>query len=364
MMAKNPLDLQSKKFSKEELAEALRYAIIAELDAINLYLQFARAIEDERFKKVFEDIAKEEKTHVGEFLSLLKTLDPEQVEEIASGKREVEELTGMTNIPDPPSDNNASDRALEVPEVFKPDEWEYFKKKITETVNSNRVLRKYLPLYTPGRGVEAVVVEEIEAGETISPKGRRLVPLEELSVKFSISQHMIDHARRRGEKPDFSPALYAAAKLGLLEDDYLVKYLLSVKESLKGRISDWSKGGSAVEEISQALSAMIKENIPGPYILFISSARLSKLVMVHERTGVMELTRLKNIVDEVVALKQLPNDVALLISANQYMLDIAVGADTVLDYMGPENGSHIFRLWETIALRVKYPKAIMVLKQG
>ncbi len=360
MMAKNPLDLQPKKFSKEELAEALRYAIIAELDAINLYLQFARSIEDERFKKVFEDIAKEEKAHVGEFLALLKTLDPEQVEEIASGRKEVEELTGISNIPDPPSENNVG----QIPEIFKPDEWSYFKEKIIETVNANRVLRKYLPIYNPGRGVEAVVVEEIEVGETISPKGRKLIPLEELSVKFSISQHMIDHARRRGEKPDFSPALYAAAKLGLLEDEYLVKQLLSVKEALTGRISDWSKGGIAVEEISQALSMLVKENIPGPYILFVSPARYSKLVMVHEKTGVMELTRLKNIVDEVVALKQLPDDKALLISANQYMIDIAVGADTVLDYIGPENGNHVFRLWETLALRIKYPKAIMILKQG
>jgi len=47
-MSKNPLDYPSgKKFTKEELAEALRMAIIAELDAVNLYMQFARAIEDE-----------------------------------------------------------------------------------------------------------------------------------------------------------------------------------------------------------------------------------------------------------------------------------------------------------------------------
>lgn len=359
MLSKNPLDLQPKKFSKDELAEALRYAIIAELDAINLYLQFASSIEDERFKKVFEDVAKEEKTHVGEFLALLKALDPEQVEEIAGGKKEVEELTGISNIPDPPSEKIND----EVPEVFRPDEWSYFKEKINEVVNSNRVFRKYLPGYSPGRGVEAVVVEEIEVGETISPKTRKLIPLEELSAKFSISQHMIDHARRRGEKPDFSSALYAAAKFGLMEDEYLLKQLLSVKDSLTSEISDWLKGGSAVEEISKALSIFVKENIPGPYILFISPARFSKLVTVHEKTGVMELTRLKNIVDEVVALRQLPDDMALLVSANQYMLDIAIGADTVLDYIGPENGNHVFRLWETLALRVKYPKAIMLLKQ-
>jgi rubrerythrin len=71
LLGKNPLELPSlRKFTKEELTEALRLSIIAELDAINLYLQLSRYSEDENIRKVFEDIAKEEKTHVGEFLTL------------------------------------------------------------------------------------------------------------------------------------------------------------------------------------------------------------------------------------------------------------------------------------------------------
>ena len=40
------------------------------------------------------DIAKEEKTHVGEFLELLLERDREQVDQLNKGKEEVEELTG------------------------------------------------------------------------------------------------------------------------------------------------------------------------------------------------------------------------------------------------------------------------------
>ena len=40
------------------------------------------------------DVAKEEKTHVGEFQAMLLKLDAEQVEELAHGKEEVEEITG------------------------------------------------------------------------------------------------------------------------------------------------------------------------------------------------------------------------------------------------------------------------------
>jgi rubrerythrin len=75
--AKHPLDiLREKKFNSLEVANALRLAIVAELDAISLYLQLAKYVDDERVEKVFEDVAREEETHFGEFLALLKTYDP------------------------------------------------------------------------------------------------------------------------------------------------------------------------------------------------------------------------------------------------------------------------------------------------
>lgn len=52
-MLRSPVDLfLDKKFSLAELMEALRISIIAELDAINLYLQFARTCGDESIKRV------------------------------------------------------------------------------------------------------------------------------------------------------------------------------------------------------------------------------------------------------------------------------------------------------------------------
>ena len=74
--------------------EILRAGIIAELDAINLYEQMAAMTGNENIKKVLVEIAKEEKTHVGEFQALLLREDKEQVRELEEGKKEVEELTG------------------------------------------------------------------------------------------------------------------------------------------------------------------------------------------------------------------------------------------------------------------------------
>ena len=92
LMATAPVSM--KKVNPENTdKEILRLAIISELDAVSLYEQFSENATDEDLKKVLLDIAKEEKTHVGEFQALLKKLDPEYKEELKKGKKEIKGLT-------------------------------------------------------------------------------------------------------------------------------------------------------------------------------------------------------------------------------------------------------------------------------
>jgi len=92
MLSKIPINLKAMK--KEDIdREILRAGIIAELDAINLYEQMAALTQKEDIRKVLLDIAKEEKTHVGEFQTLLLKLDAEQERELEAGRKEVEKLT-------------------------------------------------------------------------------------------------------------------------------------------------------------------------------------------------------------------------------------------------------------------------------
>ncbi|GAB4409329.1 MAG: methyltransferase [Thermodesulfovibrionales bacterium] len=92
MLSQIPLNLEKIK-QKDIDREILRAGIIAELDAINLYEQMAAMTSNKNIKKILLDIAKEEKTHVGEFQTLLLREDKEQVEELEHGEREVGELT-------------------------------------------------------------------------------------------------------------------------------------------------------------------------------------------------------------------------------------------------------------------------------
>lgn len=91
MLSLTPLNLA--KLRKNEIdKEIARVGMIAELDAVNLYEQMAAMTTDKNLKKVLLDIAKEEKTHVGEFEAMLLTKDREQVKELGKGKKEIRKL--------------------------------------------------------------------------------------------------------------------------------------------------------------------------------------------------------------------------------------------------------------------------------
>jgi len=90
MFSKVPLEIG--RINKEDInKEILRAALVAELDAISLYEQMAEIAKDEEVKRVLLDVAKEEKTHIGEFQTLLLKIDEQQVEELEAGRKEVEE---------------------------------------------------------------------------------------------------------------------------------------------------------------------------------------------------------------------------------------------------------------------------------
>ena len=91
MLSKIPINLDSVKKENRD-KEVLRAAIIAELDAINLYEQMSALVEDHLLKTVLLDIAREEKTHVGEFQALLLQKDNQHLVELAKGEEEIKEL--------------------------------------------------------------------------------------------------------------------------------------------------------------------------------------------------------------------------------------------------------------------------------
>ncbi len=84
----------NKRMSKEELAQALRLDIAGELEAITLYESHILATDDPVARAVLSDIRDEEKTHMGELITLMRYLDPAETEHFLNGEEEVNEMLG------------------------------------------------------------------------------------------------------------------------------------------------------------------------------------------------------------------------------------------------------------------------------
>jgi len=349
LFGKNPVDLpQGRKLARDEVADALRQAIIAELDAITFYLQLARAIEDEKIRRVFEDIAREEKTHVGEFLAVLKTIDKEQVEELEKGAREVEELTGLkTNALQ--TERRDVGGAGSVEEVVK--------NTVKKIVLENRRVIDKLPVTSLGRGVDAVSVEIIKEGKL----ERAVLPLLEFSEKFSISQRAIDtYTSSRGvlEIPEAHRAGYS---LAVREEEYVIEVIKN--NSLKMKRTDWSQPGQSVEDVAKAVVEITRRGGVKPIVLVVNPVDYAKLLVVDGRTGVMDLERLKQLVDAIVYTHSLREGESIVLSSTSNTLDIVYGANAEVDYIGPENGYHVYRVWSTLAVRIRTPDRVVVLSK-
>jgi rubrerythrin len=81
-----------RKLTSEELIRAIRFMIAAEYEAIQLYQQTAESTDNKLAQEVLIDIANEEKEHAGEFLRLLRELDPQEENFYKEGYEEVEEM--------------------------------------------------------------------------------------------------------------------------------------------------------------------------------------------------------------------------------------------------------------------------------
>jgi uncharacterized protein len=81
-----------RKLTDGELVRAIRLDLAAEEEAVYQYLAHAEATDNLLARKVLEDIANEERQHVGEFQRLLQILTGDEDKWLAAGAAEVDKM--------------------------------------------------------------------------------------------------------------------------------------------------------------------------------------------------------------------------------------------------------------------------------
>ena len=259
---------------------------------------------------------------------------------------------------------------------FSEELWDEIDEKVISVAKKVLTARRFLPFKGPvGAGVQFVKVnhksrtEEFEDG-FVKSTGRNIVEIPQLYSDFWLYWRDLEETPLNGVSTDLSAVSYAAQKIAQTEDkmvfygipDLGIDGLLTVKGSQALKRSDWTKGEGSFTDIAKAVSMLEQKDYMTSHTLVLSPDLYIQLQRIQQGTGVLEIDRIKNLVDKVIKSTALKNNTALLVSAESYCMDLLVGQDMNTAYLEAVDMNHHLRIMETALLRIKDPAAIVVMK--
>lgn len=252
--------------------------------------------------------------------------------------------------------------------------WEQIDTTIVETLKKYLVGRRFLPLYGPlGPGAQSVAVDSSDKDESfedgvVQTTGRKFVELVQLYEDFPLFWRDLEASERTGVPVDLSAAARAAQASAKAEDQLIffgnkalgVDGLLTVPGSNTIKMDDWAEGQNAFANIAAGASMLVEKDMLGRLALVMGPDLYFKLQRIQPGTGVMEIDRIKSLLDGRVYRSNALAGKAVLVCAEAQYMDLTIGQDLAAAYLEMVNLNHYFRILETAALRVKNSEAIVV----
>lgn len=271
MFSKDPSELTRKeKLNNEEISRSIRLALAAELDAINFYLQQSSVIPEGSFRKVHEDIAREEVTHFGEFLRLLYEYEPDEFEKIKEGWKEASDLL-------------SSEKPLK--EVVKADGSE----SDMEEREEDGVEKGFLKHFESFRKVDwhggGIQIPEDEG---------KILPFPRIVYEFSVKKGI--NGLYRDEEMKKNLRSYEK----LVADELLIRHELSLdRRSTSMKSGDWTKSGEVLRDVISAMEKLTDEEYFGEYTVLASTTLIPLLLRQSGDSGQTELDLIREAVGNV-----------------------------------------------------------------
>ena len=262
-----------------------------------------------------------------------------------------------------------------------PDEWAALDQTVVRTAQSVLVARRFINLVGPfGPGIEALpndflggggrgVVDLLgnEEGESLRIERRRFLALPLLYKDFWVHWRDLEASRQLGVPLDVGKAAAAAAATAQAEDrlvfDGEPALDLPGLRTIEGRqtlpMSDWGSMGRAFGDVVEGVRVLTQAGFTGPYALAVSPRLYADLNRIFDDSGVLELEQVEKLARRgVYPTAVLPEPSALLVDSGGQNLDLAVGLDLSTAYLESSNMNHLFRVVESLVLRIRRPGAV------
>jgi uncharacterized linocin/CFP29 family protein len=253
--------------------------------------------------------------------------------------------------------------------------WAEIDKTVVSTAKKVLTGRRFLSIYGPlGAEIQSINVDNISEleeteGDICAIKGRYYQQIPLINHDFSLLWRDLEFNEKMDMPVDLSSASAAAAQCALREDKLIFlgndelgyKGLLTEDGTIKLPLSKWNEGENPFKDISEGLGKFVENGILGRMALVLSPKLFVELQRIQPGTGTTEYERISMLLNgNIFRTPVLKDNQAILVCAEPHNMDLVIGQDMITSYLETRNLNHYFRILETVMLRIKNKKAIIV----
>ncbi|MFY9749982.1 MAG: family 1 encapsulin nanocompartment shell protein [Methanoregula sp.] len=245
--------------------------------------------------------------------------------------------------------------------------WKLIDDMMVQAAKSQIAGRRILPIEGPyGFGLKAIPMGDYAVEDGII--GSTAIPMTMIRTEFSLAKRDLASFERDHLVLDTTPVACAAMDAAAKEDRIVFSGLAGISGLLNTdgagslTLAKWDKIGAAADQIIDAVTKLDAAGFHGPYSMALAPAQYNLLLRRYPQGDGTELDHIRSIVtDGVIKAPALKKGGVLLAAGIQYS-SIAIGQDMVTAYNGPVGDLLEFQIYESLALLVRAPESILVLK--
>lgn len=253
-------------------------------------------------------------------------------------------------------------------------EWNTVTDAIIRVGKRQLVGRRFLSLYGPlGTGTQVVQLDRLPGwdlarvgmqgqtdDETVAERRYQRMPL--LYKDFVLGWRDLEQARATGNPLDWSQAEACASYVALAEDhlifhgraDQDLEGLLTVPGRHVLPTAGWEEPGSGFADVTRAVSHLTSAGFMPLFTVVAGVGTYALWHRLYGNSGVLEIEQIQRLVGGGVFPSPLmPEDTILVLAAGAENMDLAVGLDMNIAFVESTRMNHIFRVLETLSLRIK-----------
>lgn len=253
--------------------------------------------------------------------------------------------------------------------------WPRIDAAVTGAARARLCVRRLLEVEGPyGYALESTAApgsRTLEEGDDeSSARVNRVMPVPELEASFELPIRDLAAFEENGQPFDVGPAVRAAVRVAEREDALLLKG--SDKLGIKGllnspgvqslALASWDAVGAGLGNVLQAVGKLEEAGHYGPYALALAPGLYNLLFRLFPQTARSELEQLREVATAGIVKAPALKQAGLLVAANREVAAIVVGRDLETSFVGPSGRRYEFAVSESVALQLRDPSAVCVLK--